>query len=101
VPSPIRHVQDRLGPPALLALAGAPHASPRAVLEDATVAALEALIAEAGGPAWDEAGFARLRAHVAGALAARTVQVVADVVRVLDARARSRPGWSRSPPLPR
>ncbi len=70
VPSPIRHVQGRLGNAAQLALAGAPHASPRAVLEDATVAALEALMAEAGGPAWDEAGFARLRAHVAGNLAA-------------------------------
>ena len=72
VPSPIRHVQGRLGNAAQLALAGAPHASPRAVLEDATVAALEALIAEAGGPAWDEPGFARLRAHVAGNLAERT-----------------------------
>ena len=45
--------------------------APRAVLEDATVAALDALIAEAGGPAWDEAGFARLRDHVAGELAER------------------------------
>ena len=85
VPSPIRHVQSGLGNAAKLALAGAPHASPRAVLEDATVAALEALIAEAGGPAWDEAGFARLRAHVAGALVERTAQVVADVVRILEA----------------
>ena len=42
-----------------LALAGAPHGSPRAVLEDATVAALDALTAEAGGPAWDAEGFAR------------------------------------------
>jgi ATP-dependent helicase HrpA len=84
-PSPIRHVQGRLGSAAQLALAGAPHASPRAVLEDATVAALEALIAEAGGPAWDEAGFARLRDHVAGNLADRTAQVVDDVVRILDA----------------
>ena len=85
VPSPIRDVQGRLGNAARLALAGAPHATPRAVLEDATVAALEALMAEAGGPAWDEAGFARLRAHVAGNLADRTARVVDDVVRVLEA----------------
>jgi ATP-dependent helicase HrpA len=84
-PSPIRHVQGRLGNAAQLALAGAPHPSPRAVLEDATVAALEDLMAEAGGPAWDEAGFARLRDHVAGNLAERTEQAVADVVRILDA----------------
>jgi ATP-dependent helicase HrpA len=85
VPSPIRHVQGRLEGAAQLALARAPHASPRAALEDATVAALEALMAEAGGPAWDEAGFARLRAHVAGNLAERTARVVGDVVRVLEA----------------
>ena len=47
VPSPIRHVQGGLGGAALLALSGAPHATPRAVLEDATVAALEALMLEA------------------------------------------------------
>jgi ATP-dependent helicase HrpA len=85
VASPIRHVQSGLSNAAQLALAGAPHASPRAVLEDATVAALEALMAEAGGPAWDETGFARLRDHVAGNLAGRTEQVVDDVVRILDA----------------
>jgi len=85
VPSPIRHVQGRLGNAARLALAGAPHATPRAVLEDATVAALEDLIAEAGGPAWEEAAFARLRAHVAGNLAERTSEIVDAVVAVLDA----------------
>jgi ATP-dependent helicase HrpA len=85
VPSPIRDLQRRLGNAAQLTLAAAPHGSPRAVLEDATVAALDALIAEGGGPAWDAAGFERLRAHVAGNLAARTEAVVADAVRVLDA----------------
>ncbi|HTE61206.1 MAG TPA: DUF3418 domain-containing protein, partial [Solirubrobacteraceae bacterium] len=85
VPSPIRHVQGTLGNAAQLALAAAPHGSPRAVLEDATVAALEALMAEAGGPAWDEAGFARLRDHVAGDLADTTARVVTQVVAILDA----------------
>ena len=85
VPSPIRHVQGRLSNADQLALAAAPHGSPRAVLEDATVAALDALTAEAGGPAWDADGFARLRAHVAGHLAERTAAAVAAVVRILDA----------------
>ena len=66
MPSPIRHLQGRLSAEDALALARAPGGNPRAVLEDATVAALESLMAEAGGPAWDAAGFARLRAHVAG-----------------------------------
>jgi ATP-dependent helicase HrpA len=85
VPSPIRHVQGTLGNAARLALAAAPHGSPRAVLEDATVAALEGLMADAGGPAWDEAGFARLRDHVAGNLAETTERVVREVVAILDA----------------
>jgi ATP-dependent helicase HrpA len=85
VPSPIRHVQGRLSNADQLALAAAPHGSPRAVLEDATVAALDALTAEAGGPAWDADGFARLRVHVAGHLAERTAAAVAVVVRILDA----------------
>jgi ATP-dependent helicase HrpA len=84
MPSPVRFVQDRLPLGAQLALAGAPYASPAAVLEDAAAAAIDALVAEAGGPAWDAAGFARLRDHVAGELADRTAAVVAAAVRVLD-----------------
>ncbi|MEZ5121690.1 MAG: ATP-dependent RNA helicase HrpA [Solirubrobacterales bacterium] len=85
VPSPAKWVQGRLSTPAQLALATAPHGSVRAVLADATVAAIDALVDEAGGPAWDEAAFARLRDHVAGHLAERTLEVVDQVVAVLDA----------------
>ena len=46
---------------AQLALAGAPHGSGRRGDRGRGAAAVDALIAEAGGPAWDEAGFARLR----------------------------------------
>jgi ATP-dependent helicase HrpA len=55
------------------------------VLADATTAALDALTAEAGGPAWDEAAFARLRRHVAGRLTAATAEVVRQTAAVLDA----------------
>ena len=85
VPSPIRSVQAGLSNAQRLALATAPHESFGAVLADATTAALDALVEEAGGPAWDAAGFARLRGHVAGRLAARTGEVVAQVARILDA----------------
>ena len=46
------------------------HGGVRAVLEDRwqTRWAIDALVTEAGGPAWDEAGFRRLRDHVAGEL---------------------------------
>jgi ATP-dependent helicase HrpA len=84
VPSPLRYVGDRLSNAAQLTLAAAPHGGAKAVLEDATAAAIDALVAEAGGPAWDEAGFARLRGHVAGHLAERTADAVEQVVRILD-----------------
>jgi len=85
VPSPARSVQDRLSNAAKLTLSAAPHGSVAAVLEDATAATVDALIAEAGGPAWDAAGWQRLRDHVAGELAERTGRVVAQVVAILDA----------------
>ena len=91
VPSPLRSVQRGLDSAATLTLAGAPHGGGAAsVLDDALVAALDALIASGGGPAWDAAGFAALREHVAARLAATTAAVVADVVAVLDAAAQLR-----------
>ncbi|HEY4098977.1 MAG TPA: ATP-dependent RNA helicase HrpA [Baekduia sp.] len=87
IPSPARHVQSTLGNQAQLLLAAAPHGSLTAVLHDATTAAAAALMDEAGGPAWDEAGFTRLREHVAGNLAMRTARVMKDVVAILGARA--------------
>ncbi|HEX6388434.1 MAG TPA: ATP-dependent RNA helicase HrpA, partial [Solirubrobacteraceae bacterium] len=81
VPSPLRHVRDRLGNAAELAIASAPHGSVAAALEDAIDATVDALVVQAGGPAWDEAGFARLRDHVAGHLADATAKVVAAMVR--------------------
>jgi ATP-dependent helicase HrpA len=78
VPSPARFVADRLPNAARLVV------TPD-LLEDAVAAAVDALVADGGGPAWDEAGFARLRAHVAGSLADRTAAIVADAVAALDA----------------
>jgi ATP-dependent helicase HrpA len=48
-------------------------------------AALDALVDAAGGPAWDEAGFARLREQVAGDLAERTLELTGQMVSILDA----------------
>ncbi|HEX4364229.1 MAG TPA: ATP-dependent RNA helicase HrpA [Solirubrobacteraceae bacterium] len=85
VPSPLRAIQRGLGGRAALTLAGAPHGGPGAVLDDALVAACDALIASGGGPAWDDAGFAALREHVAQGLAGTTTAIVRDAVAVLDA----------------
>ena len=84
-PSPARWVERSLDNAAKLVLLGAPHGSLAAVVADATEAAIDALMASGGGPAWDAAGFAVLRDHVAGSLADTTLDVVRLLVRVLEA----------------
>jgi ATP-dependent helicase HrpA len=85
IPSPARWVRDKLDMGAQLALAAAPHGSLGALLEDATAAAIDRLVDEAGGPAWDEASFAALRDRVAGSLAETTLAVVSTAAEILDA----------------
>jgi ATP-dependent helicase HrpA len=85
IPSPIRYVTDRLSGPARLALAAAPHGSAAAVLDDVLVAAVDAQVARAGGPAWNEVAFAQLRGEVAGELADETLHIASHVVEILDA----------------
>ncbi len=85
VASPVRSVQRDLDRSAALTLAGAPHGGAGALLDDAVLAALDALIATGGGPAFDAAGWSALRSHVAGSLAPATARIVAQAVEILDA----------------
>jgi ATP-dependent helicase HrpA len=80
---PVKAVLARLDNRAKLALAAAPHASGGALFADCVDAAVDALVAENGGPAWDAAGFARLSAAVRAGLQTRLAAVVADVVAIL------------------
>jgi ATP-dependent helicase HrpA len=86
VRSPIPWVVDRLSTADKLALMTSPHGNVGAALDDAMAAALDALVASGGGPAWDAAAWERLRAHVAGSLADETLATAQGLVRVLDAR---------------
>jgi len=85
VPSPVRAVQRGLDRSAALTFAAAPHGGAGALIDDAVVAALDALIDAAGGPAWDAAGFAALRARVAGELTETTASIVGQAIEILDA----------------
>ncbi|WP_344637351.1 ATP-dependent RNA helicase HrpA [Kitasatospora cystarginea] len=60
VPSPAKSIQGRLGNQAKLALSHNPHGSITALFEDIVAAATDRLMAVNGGPAWDEAAFAKL-----------------------------------------
>ncbi|HEX4805842.1 MAG TPA: ATP-dependent RNA helicase HrpA [Conexibacter sp.] len=86
VRSPIPWVVERLDMNAKLALMTSPHGDVGAALDDALTASLDALVASAGGPAWEEAAFARLRDHVAGSLAEETLATTRALVAVLEAR---------------
>ncbi len=82
-PSPVRQVQRDLDNAAKLALSRNPHGSVAALLDDCVTAAADHLIAAAGGPAWDERSYARLRKLFADRLGATTLQVLQAVRGVL------------------
>ncbi|MEH0841642.1 ATP-dependent RNA helicase HrpA [Micromonospora sp. CPCC 205711] len=85
VPSPAKFLQGRLSNEAKLALSRNPHGSVQALIEDAAGAAIDKLIGEAGGPAWDAEGFAALRDRVRADLVDTVVEVMDRVRRVLAA----------------
>jgi ATP-dependent helicase HrpA len=90
VPSPRHWVIGQLGTRLTLTLASAPHGTLDAAIEDATDAALDALIASGGGPAWDAEAFAALREHVRGNLRPTTLDALVTLGAILDAAAAVR-----------
>ena len=85
VPSGARAVALRLPASAKLAMGRQPYPSVPALLDDCAAAAADQIIAAAGGPAWDRAGFEALLAEARARLAAATADVVSAVARVLAA----------------
>jgi ATP-dependent helicase HrpA len=85
IASPVALVNARLSNEAKLALSRNPHRNAADLLDDCLTCAVDSLMAEAGGPAWDAAGFDRLRDHVRAGLADRLLDVVTRVQRVLAA----------------
>src|SRR5690606_5919842 len=61
IASPVKFMQGRLSNEAKPTLSRGPHRNAQDLLEDCADAAVDKLMAEAGGPAWDAAGFAALR----------------------------------------
>ena len=85
VGSPNKAVVGGMSNAAKLALSQNPHGSVAALLEDCTAAAMDAIVAEAGGPVWSGEGFAALQATVRAELPGRTSAVLAAVRPVLEA----------------
>ncbi len=83
LPSPVRALSGRLRNATKLALSRNPSGSTVETLQDCTTAALDALVSAAGGPAWDEAGFAALLDAVRPDLLTAVEGVLATATEVL------------------
>jgi ATP-dependent RNA helicase HrpA len=85
VPTGLRSIADRLPNQRKLALSRSPYASIGALLDDCEACAADQMIADAGGPAWDADGFARLVAAARPALPLATSRVLDLTGQVLEA----------------
>jgi ATP-dependent helicase HrpA len=83
VPAGVRSIAGRLPVTAKMAMSRHPYASAGAMLDDCAACAADQVIAEAGGPAWDAAGFARLMTAARDQLAVRSAHVIDVAARVL------------------
>jgi ATP-dependent helicase HrpA len=101
VKSPANEVAKRLTTQQKLVLSDNPHGSVAALFADCVNCAADSLIGQAGGPAWDAAGFTRLTDHVRPRLHAATHDVVTRAEEILRAAhdARIRLDGLRSPVL--
>jgi ATP-dependent helicase HrpA len=99
--SPVKDIAARLTTAQKLALSRNPHGGVAALFADCLDCAADGLIADAGGPAWDAGGFARLAAAVRPRLHAATAEVVARAEEILRAAhsIEVRLGELRSPVL--
>ncbi|HXJ27489.1 MAG TPA: DUF3418 domain-containing protein, partial [Streptosporangiaceae bacterium] len=94
-------VAKRLTTAQKLVLSDNPHGSVAALFADCVGCAVDGLIAEAGGPAWDAEAFARIIEHVRPRLHAATYEVVTAAEEILRGahEARMRLDALRSPAL--
>ncbi|MEW1637324.1 ATP-dependent RNA helicase HrpA [Streptomyces sp. NPDC093801] len=83
--NPAKFASEKLTNQQKLALSRNPHGSIQALFDDCATAATDRLIADHGGPAWDEAGFRRLFDAVRADLVDTTVRTVQQVQQVLAA----------------
>jgi ATP-dependent helicase HrpA len=85
VASPVKQIAASLSTTSKLTMSRNPHGSVAALMADCVSCAADGLIDDAGGPAWDAAGFARLREAVRAGL----YDATEEVVRRADATLRS------------
>ncbi|MGX2996213.1 ATP-dependent RNA helicase HrpA [Streptomyces sp. JNUCC 64] len=83
--NPAKFALGKLGNAAKLALSANPHGSVQALFEDCATAAADRLIADFGGPAWDEESYRKLYDRVRADIVDLTVRTVDQTRQVLAA----------------
>jgi ATP-dependent helicase HrpA len=83
--NPAKFASDKLTNQQKLALSRNPHGSIQALFDDCASAAADKLIADHGGPAWDEESFRKLYDKVRAELVDATVRTVDQVQQILAA----------------
>ncbi|MFF8596618.1 ATP-dependent RNA helicase HrpA [Streptomyces sp. NPDC015220] len=83
--SPAKFASEKLTNQQKLALSANPHGSIQALFDDCAMAAADRLIAEFGGPAWDEESYRKLYDKVRAEIVDVTVRTVGQVQQVLAA----------------
>jgi ATP-dependent helicase HrpA len=96
LPSPRKAVDRALPAGTKLALARAQLGSVDELVEDCTSCALDHLVSEHGGPAWDAEAFAALREAVGSQLVAVTTEVVAAAAGIAGAAAEAEARLARA-----
>ncbi|MER7665275.1 MULTISPECIES: ATP-dependent RNA helicase HrpA [unclassified Streptomyces] len=83
--NPAKFASDKLSNQQKLALSGNPHGSVQALFDDCATAAADRLVADHGGPAWDEESYRKLYDKVRADLVDATVRTVGQVQQILAA----------------
>ncbi|MCA2179377.1 ATP-dependent RNA helicase HrpA [Nonomuraea glycinis] len=84
VTNPARSLLGGLSNQAKLALSRSPHGGAVALFDDVVNAAVDKLMRDVGGPAWDPAGYDRLYQHVRADLHETAAEVLARVEQILS-----------------
>ncbi|MFJ9039960.1 ATP-dependent RNA helicase HrpA [Streptomyces sp. NPDC102406] len=83
--NPGKFASDKLSNAQKLALSANPHGTVQALFDDCAMAAADKLIADFGGPAWDEESYRKLYDKVRAEIVDTTVRTVGQVQQVLAA----------------
>ncbi|MEU2993632.1 ATP-dependent RNA helicase HrpA [Streptomyces griseoincarnatus] len=83
--NPAKFASEKLTNPQKLALSANPHGSVQALFDDCAMGAADKLIADFGGPVWDEESYRKLFDKVRAEIVDTTVRAVGQVQQVLAA----------------